>query len=159
MRKDKELLENDILNRKQNASTGEPLEMVRGRERRCLDGLFDGIDNGQKKKIRYWGIDRSNAYNAAALRQMPHVKACHDAYHLVSNMNQTLDRIRRFTMKHPSYVLEQFMKGKRYVLLRGRENASRDARATLREWSMLNRNLYIGHLPKEQFRQVFRLER
>ena len=58
-------------------------------------------------------------------------------------------------MKHPSYSLEQFMKGKRYVLLRGRENISQDARATLKEQSILNRDLYIGYLLKEQFRQVF----
>ena len=58
-------------------------------------------------------------------------------------------------MKHPSYTLEQFMKGKRYILLRGRENISQDAKATLRELSVLNRDLYIGYLLKEQFRQVF----
>lgn len=62
---------------------------------------------------------------------MPHLKVCYDAYHLVSNMNQTIDRIRRFTMKHPSYALEQFMKEKRYVLLRGRENISRDTNAAM----------------------------
>ena len=47
------------------------------------------------------------------------------------------------------------MKGKRYILLRGRENISQDAKATLRELSVLNRDLYIGYLLKEQFRQVF----
>ena len=47
------------------------------------------------------------------------------------------------------------MKGKRYVLLRGRENINQDARETLKELSILNRDLYIGCLLKEQFRQVF----
>ena len=58
-------------------------------------------------------------------------------------------------MKHPSYTLERFMKGKRYVLLRERENISQDAKAALKELSILNRDLYIGYLLKEQFRQVF----
>ena len=58
-------------------------------------------------------------------------------------------------MKHPSYTLGQFMKGKRYVLLRGRENISKEAKETLKELSILNRDLYIGYLLKEQFRQVF----
>ncbi len=78
-----------------NAATGEPLEMVRGKDSHCLDNFFN------------------------------------------------------------RYALEQFMKEKRYVLLRGRENISQDARATLRELSALNRDLYIGYLLKEQFRQVF----
>ncbi len=138
-----------------NAATGEPLEMVRGKDSHCLDNFFNRFDAKEKNKIKYLGIDRSNAYKAAAIRHLPHIKVCYDAYHLVSNMNQVLDKIRRFTMRHPSYTLEQFMKGKRYVLLRGRENISQDARATLRELSALNRDLYIGYLLKEQFRQVF----
>ena len=138
-----------------NAATGEPLEMVRGRDSQCLDNFFSRFDEEERRKIKYLGIDRSNAYKAAAIKHLPHIKVCYDAYHLVSNMNQVLDEIRRFTMKHPSYTLEQFMKGKRYVLLKGRENISRDARETLKELSILNRDLYIGYLLKEQFRQVF----
>lgn len=179
LRIDKEVLENDIPKPKMqnvqgvlvdekflgssqgfvtvclNAATGEPLEMVRGKDSHCLDAFFNNFDNEEKRKIKYLGIDRSNAYRAAAIRHLPHIKVCYDAYHLVSNMNQVLDKIRRFTMKHPSYTLEQFMKGKRYILLRGRENISQDAKATLRELSVLNRDLYIGYLLKEQFRQVF----
>jgi transposase len=138
-----------------NAATGEPLEMVRGKNSHCLDSFFNKFNDEEKRKIKYLGIDRSNAYKAAAIRHIPHIKVCYDAYHLVSNMNEVLDKIRRFTLKHPSYSLEQFMKGKRYVLLRGRENISQDARATLKELSILNRDLYIGYLLKEQFRQVF----
>ena len=138
-----------------NAATGEPLEMVRGRDSQCLDNFFSRFDEEERRKIKYLGIDRSNAYKAAAIKHLPHIKVCYDAYHLVSNMNQVLDEIRRFTMKHPSYTLGQFMKGKRYVLLKGRENISRDARETLKELSILNRDLYIGYLLKEQFRQFF----
>lgn len=179
LRIDKEVLENDIPKPKMadvqgvlvdekflgssqgfvtvclNAATGEPLEMVRGKDSHCLDSFFNSFDDKEKRKIKYLGIDRSNAYRAAAIRHLPHIKVCYDAYHLVSNMNQVLDKIRHFTMRHPSYTLEQFMKGKRYVLLRGRENISRDARDTLKELSILNRDLYIGYLLKEQFRQVF----
>ena len=126
-----------------NASTGEPLEMVRGKDSHCLDNFFNRFDEHEKKKIKYLGIDRSNAYRAAAVRHLPHINVCYDSYHLVSNMN------------HPSYSLEQFMKGKRYVLLRGRENIIQDARATLKELSYLNRDLYIGYLLNEQLRWVF----
>ena len=179
LRLDKEVLENDIPKPKMkdvqgvlidekyigasqgfvtvclNAVTGEPLEMVKGKDSHCLDNFFNKFNDEEKRKIKYLGIDRSNAYRSAAIRHLPHIKVCYDAYHLVSNMNQVLDKIRRFTMKHPSYTLEQFMKGKRYVLLKGRENINQDARATLKELSILNRDLYIGYLLKEQFRQIF----
>lgn len=138
-----------------NAATGEPLEIVKGKDSRCPDAFFNRFDEKEKSKIKYLGIDRSNAYRAAAVRHIPHIKVCYDAYHLVSNMNEVLDKIRRFTMKHPSYSFEQFMKGKRYVLLRGREKLAQDAKATLKELSNLNRDLYIDYLLKEQFRQIF----
>ncbi len=179
LRIDKEVLENDIPQPKMrdvqgvsidekylgssqgfvtmclNAATGEPLEMVKGKDSHCLDDFFSRFDEKEKSKIKYLGIDRSNAYKAVALRHLPHIEVCYDAYHLVSNMNLVLDKIRRFTMKHPSYTLGQFMKGKRYVLLRGRKNISKEAKETLKELSILNRDLYIGYLLKEQFRQVF----
>lgn len=126
-----------------NAATGEPLEMVKGKDSHCLDDFFNKFNNEEKRKIKYLGIDRSNAYRTAALKHLPHIKVCNDVYHLVSNMNRVLDKIRRFTMP-PSYTLGQFMKGKRYVLLRGRAKLNQDARATLKELSFLNRNLYIG---------------
>ena len=138
-----------------NAATGEPLELVKGKDSHCLDDFFNRFDEKEKSKIKYLGIDRSNDYRAAALRHLPHIEVCYDAYHLVSNMNLVLNKIRCFTMKHPSYTLGQFMKGTRYVLLRGRENISKEAKETLKGLSILNRNLYIGYLLKEQFRQVF----
>lgn len=88
-----------------NASAGEPLEMVRDKDSHCLDDFFNKFNDEEKRKIKYLGIDRSNAYRAAAIQHLPHIKVCYDAYHLVSNMNQVLDKIRRFTMKHPSYTL------------------------------------------------------
>ena len=64
---------------------------------------------------------------------------CYDAYHFVRNMNEVLDKIRRATMKHPPYTYSSFMKGKRFVLLRGRETLDSDAREELRKLSHLNR--------------------
>lgn len=87
-----------------NAARGEPLEMVRGRDSQCLDHFFSRFDEKERRKIKYLGIDRSHAYKAAAIRHLPYIKVCYDAYHLVSNMNQVLDEIRRFAMKYPSYT-------------------------------------------------------
>jgi len=116
-----------------NARTGEPLEMSRSRDSKCLDAFFARFSDEQKKQIKYLGIDRSNAYKAAVLQHIPHIQVCYDAYHLVSNMNDVLDEIRRFIMKNPSDDLRCLMKGKRFILLKGREKIGQDARADLRE--------------------------
>ena len=139
-----------------DADTGEPLGMAPGRDRNGLESFFSRFNEEEKEKIKFLGIDRSNAYKAAAVRHLPHVIVCYDAYHFVRNTNEVLDRIRRATMKHPPYTYSSFMKGKRFVLLRGRETLDSDAKEELRKLSHLNRNLYIAYLLKEKFREVFR---
>ena len=139
-----------------DADTGEPLGMAPGRDRNGLESFFSRFNEEEKEKIKFLGIDRSNAYKAAAVRHLPHVIVCYDAYHFVRNMNEVLDKIRRATMKHPPYAYSSFMKGKRFVLLRGRETLDSDAKEELRKLSHLNRNLYIAYLLKEKFREVFR---
>ena len=42
---------------------------------------------------------------------LPHIHICYDVYHLVSNMNEVLDKIRRSIMKNAPYGLAQFLKG------------------------------------------------
>ncbi len=139
-----------------NARTGEPLGMANGRDGHCLDHFFSHFSEKQKEEIKYLGIDRSNAYRAAALKSLPHVEVCYDAYHLAANMNETLDRIRRAVMKNSSNGLNMLMKGKRFILLRGREKISQEAREALKELCILNRELYAAYLLKEDFRLVFR---
>lgn len=64
---------------------------------------------------------------------------------------EVLDRIRRSIMKNPSHALRHFMKGKRFILLRGRKKIGQDARADLRELYVLNREFHIAYLLKQDF--------
>ena len=99
LRLDKEVLENDIPKQKLkdvqgvlidekflgtsqgsvtdclNAATGEPLEIVSGKDSHCLDDFFNRFDEQQKRKIKYLGIDRSNAYKSTAIKRIQ-AKAC-----------------------------------------------------------------------------------
>ncbi len=62
-----------------------------------------------------------------------YVEVCPDAYHLAANMNEALDRIRRAVMKNSSNVLNMLMKGKRFILLRGEEKISQEAKEALKK--------------------------
>ena len=87
-----------------DADTGEPLGMAPGRDSHCLESFFSRFNEEEKEKINFLGIDSSNAYKAAAVRHLPHVIVCYDAYHLVSNMYEVPGKIRRATMKRPTCV-------------------------------------------------------
>ena len=75
-----------------NAKTGEPLELTRGCDGKCLEAFFNRFAEPEKQKIKYLGIDRSNACRSAALLHLPHIHICYDSYRLVSNFNE--DRIK-----------------------------------------------------------------
>lgn len=70
-----------------HAHSGEPIYMSQGKDGKTLDEFFDSLTEEQKLAIRYVGIDRANAYKAAALAHLPHAEICYDAYHLVRSMN------------------------------------------------------------------------
>lgn len=139
-----------------DAMTGEPLELTPGRNGTNLNDFFNRFTPEQKENIKYLGIDRANTYRIAVQKHIPSIIVCYDAFHLVSNMNDVLDKIRRNSMKHATYGFESFMKGKRYLLLKGIEKLDLDAKLKLRELQTINEALYKAYLLKEQFRQVFR---
>ena len=55
-----------------HAHSGEPIYMSQGKDGKALDEFFDSLTEEQKLAIRYVGIDRANAYKAAALAHLPH---------------------------------------------------------------------------------------
>lgn len=138
-----------------NARTGEPLHIAKGKDGAALASFFDLLTDKQKRSILYLGIDRANAYRAAALKHLPWVKVCYDAYHLVSNMNEVVDKVRRVEMQHPTEALRRRLAGKRYNLLRAKENLDADAKRELEELLAFNQKLNTTYVLKEQFRSVF----
>ena len=138
-----------------NARTGEPLYMAAGKDAGALEGFFKKLSREQREGIRFLGIDRANAYRAAALKHLPNVQVCYDAYHLVSNMNEVVDKVRRKEMAHPTEAMRSLLSGKRYHLLRARENLDEDGRRELRELLAFNANLNTAYVLKEQFRTIF----
>ncbi len=138
-----------------NARTGEPLYMAAGKDAGALEGFFKKLSNEQREGIRFPGIDRANAYRAAALKHLPNVQVCYDAYHLVSNMNEVVDKVRRKEMAHPTEAMRRLLSGKRYHLLRALENLDDDGRRELRELLAFNANLNTVYVLKEQFRTIF----
>lgn len=138
-----------------HARTGEPLYMAAGKDAGALEGFFEKLSREQREGIRFLGIDRANAYRAAALKHLPNVQVCYDAYHLVSNMNEVVDKVRRKEMAHPTEAMRRLLSGKRYHLLRARENLDDDGRRELRELLAFNANLNTAYVLKEQFRTIF----
>lgn len=138
-----------------NARTGEPLHIAQGKDGAALESFFNLLTDSQKRSIRFLGIDRANAYRAAALKHLPWVEVCYDAFHLISNMNEVVDKVRRAEFAHPTEAHRQLVAGQRYHLLKAKENLADDESKELTELLAINRNLNVTYVLKEQFRTIF----
>jgi len=138
-----------------NARPGEPLHMAKGKDGDALESFFKSLTQEQKSSIRFLCIALANAYRAVALKHLAGVEVCYDAYHLVSNMNEVVDKVRRAEMSHPTEALKRRLKGKRYHLLKVQENLKERAREEFAELLAYHEKLNTTYVLKEQFRTVF----
>lgn len=138
-----------------NARSGELLWLAEGRGKDALKGFFAKLTAGQKESIAAVGIDRSGAYRAAVEAHLPQADIVFDKFHLISNLGEVIDRVRRRTQAQADAEGRAFLKGQRYNLLRNPENLSTDGRRQLDTLLAANRDLSVAYLLKDAFPQVW----
>lgn len=138
-----------------NARTGELLWLAEGRGKDALDGFFAKLTAAQKASIAAVGIDRSGAYRAAVEAHLPDADIVFDKFHLISNLGEVIDKVRRRTQAQTDVEGRALLKGQRYNLLRNPENLSTDGRRDLKLLLAANRDLSIVYLLKDAFKAVW----
>ena len=76
-------------------------------------------------------------------------------FHIVKNVNDAIDEVRREVCKKLGKEEKKLIKGKRYLLLRGEENLREDKQEELEELLQINKPLQEAYLLKEEIRLVF----
>lgn len=138
-----------------NARTGELLWLAEGRGKDALAGFFAKLTPEQKAGIVAVGIDRSGAYRAAVEAHLPDADIVFDKFHLISNLGEVIDKVRRRTQAQADAEGRTFLKGQRYNLLRNPENVSADGRRQLATLLAANRDLSVVYLLKDAFKAVW----
>jgi transposase len=153
-----------------NARTGELLWLAEGRGKDALDGFFSKLTAAQKASIAAVGIDRrggggesrrledgraSGAYRAAVEAHLPDADIVFDKFHLISNLGEVIDKVRRRTQAQNDVEGRALLKGQRYNLLRNPENLSTHGRRELKLLLAANRDLSIVYLLKDAFKAVW----
>lgn len=138
-----------------NGETGELLHMAEGKKRESVESFYEKLTEAQKAKIRVVGMDRSGAYQAATEAHLPNAEIVYDRFHLVMNVNQAVDEVRRSQWREAPREKKQVIKGKRYLVLKNPENLDKDARIQLDELLAANAKLSTAYILKEQFRSLF----
>ena len=101
------------------------------------------------------GIDRSGAYRTAVEAHLPGADIVFDKFHLIANLSEVIDKVRRRTQAQTDADGRALLKGQRYNLLRNPGNLSPDGRRQLKLLLAVNRDLSIVYLLKDAFKAVW----
>ena len=142
-----------------NGDTGELLYMEEGRKREVIDGFFDQLCEEQKARIQAVGIDRAGAYQSAVQEALPQAEIVYDRFHLMMNLNQAVDEVRREQWRQAPQQNREVIKGSRYLLLAHSEKLDFQGEQRLSELLKANKKLSMAYQLKEQFKTIFNYQR
>ena len=142
-----------------NGETGELLHMAEGKKRESVESFYEKLTEEQKARIQVVGMDRSGAYQAATEAHLKNAKIVYDRFHLVMNVNQAVDEVRRSQWREAAHEDKKVIKGKRYLMLKNPEKLDQDGRQSLDELLKANVNLSTAYMLKEQFRSLFHYQK
>jgi len=139
--------------------TGHVLYAAEGRDKKCLEPFFRRLRHA-RAELEAVAMDMSEAYINAVREYWPRkVVVVHDHYHIVSNMNGVIDKVRRLEQKRLEDKEERrVLKGSRYLLLYARETLEKkkpEKVERLEELLAANETLHKVYLLKEDLRMSF----
>ena len=127
-----------------NARSGELLHLAEGRRKESLENFFAKLTAEQKAGIIVVGMDRSGPYRAVVAEQLPQAEIVFDKFHIISNYNEVIDRVRRRSYRETLGEKRSFIKGQRFNLFRRPENVSGEGKIALAKLLEANADLHIG---------------
>ncbi len=138
-----------------DGESGELLYMAEGKKKDSLGGFFDLLSSEQMESIEAVCIDRAGAYKACVEGNLPGAGIVYDKFHLVANLGDAVDEVRRSEWRAAQGEGKKVVKGSRYLLLTNRENLAPDRRRELRELLAVNENLSAAYVLKDAFKRLW----
>jgi transposase len=141
-----------------NGETGELLHVNEGKKKESLKAFFDKLSTAQKATIKVACIDRGGAYLECIKEELPGVDIAFDKFHLVQNLNEVINQIRREEWNRLREENDKegadLVKGQRFNLLRRPENNTAKQQGWLDRLLDVNKPLSISYMLLEDFRDV-----
>jgi len=86
---------------------------------------------------------------------LPNAEIIYDKFHLISNLGDAIDKVRREEVANANEDEKKVIKGQRYNLLRNAENLTDKQSGTLEMLLEINESLHAAYVLKEGFRWVW----
>jgi transposase len=127
----------------------------RNRDRAVLRRFFRWFGKKRTRKLKRIVIDMHDPYEQEIRAQCPRVRIIYDHFHLAKPLHLAIDNLRRRLQAELPPEGRRYLKNKRYLLLKGRENLSARDRVRLKELLAVNEPLNAAYILKEDFRSAF----
>lgn len=138
-----------------NGETGEILFMAEGKKKASLQKFFDQLTKPQRESIRAVGMDRSGAYLEAVRENLPNAEIVFDRFHIMQNLNDVIDQVRREEWRRAHEQDKAVIKGQRYNLFRNPENQTEKQKSDLKRLLAMNANLSTVYLIASALRRLW----
>jgi len=125
------------------------------RSEASLDLFFAWLGTKKSKGIRLAVMDMWKPFRNSTRRNAPQAAILFDKFHIMRNLGEALDQIRKSEYARLSGKKREFIKGQKYTLLSHRENLSLDGRTALKKLLKANKRLNTAYLLKESFGQLW----
>ena len=135
-----------------DAETGELLYLAKGKSSDSLKPFFEKMPINIRRQIVVACMDRSAAYKSVVKKFCPQAAIVYDKFHIMKNLNEAVDQVRRAETKEAYKEKQPIIKGERYNILRNSENLKPEQRVSLQALLDLNANINCAYMLKGAFR-------
>ena len=133
---------------------GRIIHAVEGRSKDDIQPFMEKLAK-KAKKLKAIAMDMSKSYFSAALEHLPRVDVVFDRYHIMAQINQAIETLRREQQRELTGDDKKALKGCRFLLLRNYQSLDQDYRVKLDTLLDINKPLFIIHSMKEQLRLLW----
>ena len=133
---------------------GRIIHAVEGRSKDAIQPFLKVLAR-KGKRLKAVAMDMSRSYSSAVAECLPKVDIVFDRYHIMAQMNQAIDTLRREQQGVLDDKDQKILKGCRFLLLRNYESLNHDVQGKLNFLLDINKPLFIMHSMKEQLRLLW----
>ena len=143
--------------------SGTIIHVGRGKKAEALDKFWKRLRR-HRDNIQAVAMDMSGAFQSAVTKNLPKAVIVFDPFHVVKLVNEKLDQIRRDLVREAAETDKEYIKGTRWLLLKGAQNLShkpnpkkgnRSEVELLEEALAFNQPLATAYYLKEDLRRLW----
>jgi transposase len=138
-----------------NLETTEPLWLKSERKKESLDGFFQTLSPGQRRRIEAACVDMWEPFRLSIEQWASQCKIIYDKFHIMQHANAAVDEVRRAEFFRKGGQMRGVVKGKRWLLLTRWMNLDTGKKQQLNQLFALNRRVMKAYLLKESLDRLW----